>query len=171
MGPSSFRQMLPAAAVAVGISTIAFLNYLCLLDSPSHLFIYHIDRHVSTTLFLPVILDCLLLTAIFWAIFVAGRTRPRLEHVVWSVIVCMFPWVLIKRSPRRRMWTSHITLVCRSLFFRSSRFQFFCSFGHPRSLELSPDYGSSSIQCWLASGSLAQLRYSRQVGSRSKPAT
>ena len=93
---SFMRQIISPAAVASGITTIAFLDYLCLLNSPSHLFVYHIDQHASTTLFLPVILDWLLLTAIILAIFIAARTRPHLDRVVWSSIACMFPWVATK---------------------------------------------------------------------------
>jgi Sulfatase len=95
MRSSTAGQFLLPAAVSFGVSTIVFLDYFCLLSSPTHLFIYHFDEPASTV-FIPVILDTFLLALICLATLLVAQTRPRLNRIVWSVMGCMLPWVFIK---------------------------------------------------------------------------
>lgn len=87
-------QILPAAA-ALGLSTTAFFGYLCLLNSPTHLVLYHIDQSASAV-FLPVIIDTLLLAALCLVAFIAAQHRARFHRILWSLIISIFPVLALK---------------------------------------------------------------------------
>ena len=91
----SLRRFLMLTAIAFGVSSTVFLNYLALLISPKHLLVYHLSGRPSA-IFIAVIADILLLAiACFVAMLCAGEGTG-LHRVLWSGLLCIYPWVLIK---------------------------------------------------------------------------
>jgi hypothetical protein len=91
-----FSQQLPLmAAAALGVSTTVFLDYLAFLISPTHMLVYHLSGRPSVV-FISTIADILLLAAACLAALLYANERAGLHRVLWSGLLCMFPWVFVK---------------------------------------------------------------------------
>jgi hypothetical protein len=93
-GRSSQRALLMAAA-ALGVSSTVFLGYLSHLTSPNHLLVYHYPGDPAA-LYVPVIANVLLLAAACFAAFFFPREGTILHRLIWSLVLCIYPWFFIK---------------------------------------------------------------------------
>jgi len=93
-GPCT-RRFLLLAGVGLGISSTVFLDALALLTSPEHLLIYHLSGTPSA-IFVPVIADVLILAAACFAAFLGVREGTAPDRVLWSMFLCIYPWIVIK---------------------------------------------------------------------------
>jgi NADH:ubiquinone oxidoreductase subunit 6 (subunit J) len=85
MEQRSGRDVSALAAAAFGAATICFLGLLCKLASPRHflLFFWHGS---AAALFLPVLLDLLLLSLLLFVLLAGARHHPRLRTTIWSAL-------------------------------------------------------------------------------------
>lgn len=117
--------------VALGMSTLCLLAILGPLVSQSHLVIYHISGP-AMTIFLPVLLNLLMIWAIITLVLVVAERPGRHQVVLWSALALAIPWLLLKNittlteSPLPHwlsmsvLAASLITFVILSTFWRSS---------------------------------------------------
>jgi hypothetical protein len=83
------------AAVALGVSTIVFLDCVALLTSPTHDAVYHLPGAASA-LFIPALANILALAALCFLALLATRRHARLDILLWSAILCFLPWIILK---------------------------------------------------------------------------
>lgn len=89
------QQVPLLAAAALGVSFTVFLDSLAQLTSSTHLFIYHFSGKPSA-IFVAAIADVLILAAACLAAFLWAREGTTVHRLLWSFILCMYPWVFVK---------------------------------------------------------------------------
>jgi hypothetical protein len=104
-------------AVSLGVSTVAFLDCLALLTSPTHDAIYHLEGRASA-IFIPVLIDVLLLALACLLALRAAERHPRASKILWAALLCFLPWIAAKNAamvlgePFPHLVSASLFLVC-----------------------------------------------------------
>jgi Sulfatase len=83
------------AAVALGLVTLFTYPLTGPLISPDHIFAYHLDGTAAAT-FLPVLVYSALEWLVWTAVLVLAAKPGRIRVIVWSGLISMLPWLLLK---------------------------------------------------------------------------
>ena len=85
------------AVVAFGLAMLPMLPVIAPLIEPSHSLIYHFDGPPSA-LFYPVMIGIGLLWVVLTGVLMFARKAGRARLIIWSTLMFMLPWILLKVS-------------------------------------------------------------------------
>jgi hypothetical protein len=83
------------AVVAFGLTMLPMLSVVAPLIEPTHSLIYHFDGPPSTV-FYPAIIGIGLLWVLLTGILTLARRPGRARLILWSALIFMLPWVILK---------------------------------------------------------------------------
>jgi hypothetical protein len=83
------------AVTALGVAYLCLIGLTAPLISPTHALIYHLNGS-PFAMFVPVILQFLLLWFLLTGLFTITAQRSRMRVVLWSAILFFGPWILFK---------------------------------------------------------------------------
>ena len=86
------KRFAVSAAVAFAMANLYLLFLTGPLVSPQHQLIFHLPGS-ATALFVPVLLDLLIVFVLFTAVLFWARRHPRGELFVWAALLLPLPWV------------------------------------------------------------------------------
>jgi hypothetical protein len=83
------------AVVAFGLAMLPMLPILAGIVEPKHDILYHFDGP-TYIVFFPVLISISLLWILFTAILMLARKLGKARFILWSALMFMLPWVLLK---------------------------------------------------------------------------
>jgi hypothetical protein len=125
------RNVTHPIPVALGLTTLLMVPNVTPLISPSHSLSYHFQGS-PTVVFLPILLFFLLLWFVLSALLLVVRRHARIDRLVWTTLMSMLPWIVLKvwaelldwRVPHRLslllFLASITTFLVLSFFWRPS---------------------------------------------------
>ncbi len=92
------------AMMALGAATLCLIVLIAPLVSPSHTAIYHLSGDPKTV-FIAVLLNLAAVWLLFTGVFFLARRPGRLQIAIWSSLLLVLPWVLLKNYAMLTEWT------------------------------------------------------------------